>query len=156
MALVITGLIIGNKFNVGSNQGEARKMLNEVWEVLDEVLNGILFLLIGLSIHLLEFNTTYLILGLVSILVVLFARFISVILPVSLLKHQENKTLVTAKILTWGGLRGGISLALAMSLPALTSNEVILFITYTVVIFSVLIQGLSVGTVVKKLGLNNK
>ncbi|MBL4708556.1 MAG: sodium:proton antiporter [Flavobacteriales bacterium] len=156
LALVVTGLIIGNKFNVVSNQGEARKMLNSTWEVLDEVLNGILFLLIGLSIHLLEFDTKYLILGLIAIVVVLLARFISVILPISLLKHQESKTMPTAKILTWGGLRGGISLALAMSLPALTSNEVILFITYILVIFSIIVQGLSIGKVVKLLGLTKK
>ena len=154
LALVVTGLIIGNKFHLESNQGEAQKMMNEVWEVLDEVLNGILFLLIGLSLHLLDFNSAYFILGLLSILVVLLARFTSVVLPISLLKHQENKTLPTAIILSWGGLRGGISLALAMSLPALSSNEVILFITYAVVIFSVLVQGLSIGKLVKGLKIN--
>ena len=153
LALVVTGLIIGNKFNIASNQGEARKMLNSTWEVLDEVLNGILFLLIGLSVHLLDFNDKYLILGLIAIVIVLLARFASVILPISLLKHQESKPLPTAMMLTWGGLRGGISLALAMSLPAFTSNEVILFITYIIVFFSITVQGLSIGKVVKKLGL---
>lgn len=156
LAMVVTGLIIGNKFHLESNHKEAQKMMNEVWEVLDEVLNGILFLLIGLSMHLLDYNKDYLILGIVAIFIVLLARFVSVLLPISLLKHQESKPLPTASILTWGGLRGGISLALAMSLPAMTSNEVILFITYMVVIFSVLVQGLSIGKLVSILGLNSK
>lgn len=153
LALVVTGLIIGNKFNVASNQGESRKMLNSTWEILDEVLNGILFLLIGLSVHLLEFDNKYLILGLFAIEIVLLARFVSVALPISLLKHQENKPLPTAMMLTWGGLRGGISLALAMSLSDFTSNEVILFVTYMIVLFSITVQGLSIGKVVKKWGL---
>jgi len=151
LAMVVTGLIIGNKFNVASNEGEARKLLNDIWKVLDEVLNGVLFLLIGLFIHLLEFQIEYLLLGLIAIIVVLIARYISVLAPISLLKHQGNKFKVTT-ILSWGGLRGGISLALAMSLPNMTSNNLILFITYTVVLFSILFQGLSIGKLVKRLG----
>jgi CPA1 family monovalent cation:H+ antiporter len=152
LAMVVTGLIIGNKFNVKENIGEARSLLNNTWEVLDEVLNGILFLLIGLYIHILEFNLTFFYLGLASIGVVLIARFISVFIPISLLNHQGDK-LKTTTILSWGGLRGGISLALAISLPLGTSNELVLFITYTVVIFSVIIQGLSIGRLVKKINI---
>jgi len=154
LAMVVTGLIIGNKFNVNSNKGEARELMNSTWEVLDDALNGILFLLIGLSIHLLEFDSSLLILGIIAIVVVLVARFTSVILPISLLKHQGDKMKVTS-ILTWGGLRGGISLALAMSLPEGVSNNAILFITYTVVIFSILVQGLSIGKLVKRLHQNS-
>ncbi len=152
LAMVVTGLIIGNKFNVKENIGEARSLLNNTWEVLDEVMNGILFLLIGLYIHILEFNLTFFYLGLASIVVVLIARFISVFIPISLLRHQGDK-LKTTTVLSWGGLRGGISLALAISLPLGTSNELILFITYTVVIFSVLFQGLSIGSLVKKINI---
>lgn len=153
LAMVVAGLIIGNKFNVNSNEGTTRKTFNEVWEILDETLNGVLFLLIGLAAHLLEFNGKYLILGLVAILIVLLSRFISVILPFSLLKHIEHSSLKTVTLLTWGGLRGGISLALALSLPTAegSSNEVIFFITYTVVLFSIVVQGLSIGKLVQKL-----
>ena len=153
LAMVVAGLIIGNKFNISSNKGETRKTFNEVWEVLDETLNGILFLLIGLAAHLLDFNGKYLILGLIAIVIVLFSRFVSVIIPFSLLKHKDGSTMKTVSLLSWGGLRGGISLALALSIPVVDGevNEVLLFITYTVVLFSVVVQGLSIGQLVKKL-----
>jgi CPA1 family monovalent cation:H+ antiporter len=153
LAMVVAGLIIGNKFNISSNEGTTRKTFNDVWEILDETLNGVLFLLIGLAAHLLEFNGKYLALGLVAILIVLFSRFISVLLPFSLLKQAEQSKIKTVSLLTWGGLRGGISLALALSLPAESggSNEIIFFITYTVVLFSIVFQGLSIGKLVKKL-----
>jgi CPA1 family monovalent cation:H+ antiporter len=144
-------MFIGNKFNVNSNRGETRKAFNEIWEVLDDVFNGILFVLIGLAIHLLEFNNKYLILGIITIFIVLIARFISVFLPYSLLKHSENSPIKTVTILTWGGLRGGISIALALSLMDNQSSEIILYITYIVVIFSIIVQGLSIGAFVKKL-----
>lgn len=151
LAMVIAGLIIGNKFNIASNTGPARKMLNEVWEVIDEILNGILFLLIGLVVHLLVLEMSYFLLGIVAIVLVLLARFISVFLPFSLLRHQNGPKLPMVAILTWGGLRGGISLALVLSLPENTSNEVLLFITYSIVLFSIGVQGLTLGKLVKKL-----
>lgn len=153
LAMVVAGLIIGNKFNISSNKGETRKTFNEVWEVLDETLNGILFLLIGLAAHLLDFNEKYLILGLIAIGIVLLARFVSVIIPFSLLKHKDHSTMKTVSLLSWGGLRGGISLALALSIPIVDGevNEVLLFVTYTVVLFSVIVQGLSISQLVEKL-----
>ena len=151
LAMVVSGMIIGNKFNIASNKGEARKLLNEIWEVLDDIFNGILFVLIGLAIHLLSFDQGYFILGLLAILIVLLARFLSVFLPYSLLKHKETSPLKTVVMLTWGGLRGGISIALALSLADNTSSEIILFITYTVVLFSILVQGLSIGKLVRRL-----
>jgi len=153
LAMVVAGLIIGNKFNISSNEGPTRKTFNDVWKILDETLNGILFLLIGLTAHLLEFNGKYLVLGLIAILIVLFSRFISVILPFSLIKQKEQSKIKTVTLLTWGGLRGGISLALALLLPVEPdgSNEIVLFITYIVVLFSIFFQGLSIGKLVKKL-----
>lgn len=151
LAMVVSGMVIGNKINIASNKGMTRKMLNNIWEVLDEVFNAILFVLIGLSIHLLKFDSLYLTLGFLSIFVVLLARFISVLLPYSLLKHEESKPIKTVAILTWGGLRGGISIALALSLSEDLSAEIILYITYVVVLVSVLVQGLSVGKVAKKI-----
>lgn len=151
LAMVVCGIFIGNKINIASNKGDTRKMLNEIWEILDDVFNGILFVLIGLSIHLLNFEINYLILGAITVIIVLFARFISVLLPYSLLKHDEGTPLKTVAVLTWGGLRGGISIALALSLADDLSSEIILYITYVVVLFSILVQGLSIGKFAKKL-----
>jgi CPA1 family monovalent cation:H+ antiporter len=147
LAMVVAGLIIGNKFNLESNNGKAQKSLQEIWEVLDESFNGILFLLIGVVAHLLIFNGKYLALGVIAFVVVLVARFISVLLPFSLLKHSAHTTFKTVSLLSWGGLRGGISLALALSLPVAAdgSNELIFFITYVVVLLSIVLQGLSIG-----------
>ncbi len=151
LAMVVAGMIIGNKFNVNSNKGETRKVFNEIWEVLDDVFNGILFVLIGLAIHLLTFERSHLILGIISIFIVLIARFVSVLLPYSLLKHNESSPIKTVFTLTWGGLRGGISIALALSLTDSASSEIILYITYIVVLFSIIVQGLSIGVFVKNI-----
>jgi len=151
LAMVVAGLLIGNKIDVSEDSNPVQKAINSFWEILDDVFNGILFVLIGLAIHLLDFNTSYIILGAIAILIVLLARFISVFLPYSLLKHEEKKPIKTVAILTWGGLRGGISIALALSLNNTSSGSLILHITYVVVLFSIIVQGLSIGSFVKKL-----
>ncbi len=151
LAMVVAGLLIGNKVLVNDDKNPVQKAINSFWEILDDVFNGILFVLIGLAIHLLEFNTSYILLGILAILIVLLARFISVLLPYSLLKHEEEKPIKTITILTWGGLRGGISIALALSLNKDLSGDLILHITYIIVLFSIIVQGLSIGRVVKKL-----
>jgi CPA1 family monovalent cation:H+ antiporter len=150
LAMVVAGLFVGNKINISDNKSDVQKALNEFWEILDDIFNGILFVLIGLAIHLLEFNKLYLMLGILAILIVLFARVVSVFLTYSLLKHEESKPIKTIAILSWGGLRGGISIALALSLSDALSGELILYITYVVVLFSIIVQGLSIGNVVKK------
>ncbi len=151
LAMVVAGIFLGNKINIASNKGMTRKMLNDIWEILDDVFNGILFVLLGLSIHLLKFDMHYLTLGVIAIVVVLLARFISVLLPYSLLKHEESTPLKTVAVLTWGGLRGGISIALALSLADDLSSEVLIYITYVVVLFSILAQGLTIGEFAKKI-----
>ncbi len=151
LAMVVAGLYVGNKINISDNKSDVQKALNEFWEILDDVFNGILFVLIGLAMHLLEFNKSYLLLGIIAIIIVLFARVVSVFLPYSLLKHKESKPIKTIAILSWGGLRGGISIALALSLSDALSGELILYITYVIVLFSIIVQGLSIGNVVKKL-----
>ena len=151
LAMVVSGIVIGNKINIASNKGATRKLLNDIWEILDDVFNGILFVLIGLSIHLLKFDIDYLTLGLLAIIIVLITRFVSVLLPYSFLKHKESTPFKTVSILTWGGLRGGISVALALSLTDNTSSEIILYMTYTIVLFSIIVQGLSIGALVKKI-----
>jgi CPA1 family monovalent cation:H+ antiporter len=151
LAMVVAGLFIGNKINVNEDKNPVQKAINSFWEILDDVFNGVLFVLIGLAIHLLNFNIDYIILGVLAILIVLLSRFASVLLPYSLLKHDEKNPIKTITILTWGGLRGGISIALALSLNEELSGDLILHITYIIVLFSIIIQGLSIGKVVKKL-----
>lgn len=153
LAMVVAGLIIGNKLNLNAmNAPKAINLLNEIWEVLDEVLNGILFVLIGLSLHLLKFDKLTIILGLSAIVIVLLSRFIAVFSTYSLLKHKDDMLPIsTVKMLTWGGLRGGISIALALSLGNYPYGTTIIAVTYIVVLFSILVQGLSIGKLVKKL-----
>ena len=151
LAMVVAGLYIGNKIAAPSFAAPARKLIHTIWEMIDETLNAVLFVLIGLVIYTLEFQVQYLVLGLLAVIIVLLARFISVGLPYSLLKPTEDKPIKTVAMLTWGGLRGGISVALALSLTPEFSREPILFITYTVVIFSILFQGLSISKLVKAL-----
>ncbi|WP_299148521.1 sodium:proton antiporter [uncultured Dokdonia sp.] len=149
LAMVVAGLLIGNRIHINEDKNPIQKAINSFWEILDEVFNGILFVLMGLAIHLLEFNSNYFLLGVMAILIVLFARFCSVFLPYSLLKHYEKKPIKTIAILTWGGLRGGISIALALSLGDELSKDLILHITYIVVLFSIIVQGLSIGVFAK-------
>ncbi len=151
LAMVVAGLLIGNKVHINDHKSKISIAINEFWKILDDVFNGILFVLIGLAIHLLEFNISYLTLGIITIVIVLLARFISVFLPYSLLKHEEEKPMKTITILTWGGLRGGISIALALSLSEALSSELIVYITYVVVLFSIIAQGLSIGMLAKKI-----
>ena len=152
LAMVVAGLLIGNKININAtNKNELQKILNEFWEILDDIFNGILFVLIGLAVHLLEFNQSYSILGLIATVIVLLSRYISVFIPYSLLKHTESSSNKTVAVLTWGGLRGGISIALALSLSNDLSSDIILYITFVVVLFSIIVQGLSIGAFVKKL-----
>lgn len=151
LAMVVAGLYIGNQVATPGFAAPARKLIHTIWEMIDETLNAVLFVLIGLVIYTLDFQPKYLLLGLLAIVTVLIARFISVGLPYSLLKPTEDQPMKTVTMLTWGGLRGGISVALALSLTEEFSREIILFITYTVVIFSIIFQGLSIGKLVKLL-----
>jgi len=151
LAMVVAGLFIGNGLNSDVFKKESRNLMNGIWSVLDESLNGVLFVLIGLSLHLLEINGRLISLGLLSILIVLIARTIAVVIPASLLHYDQKKFWSNSGILIWGGLRGGISLALAMSLSDKFYGQEIFVVTFVVVIFSILVQGLSLGAVVKRL-----
>lgn len=151
LAMVAAGLLIGNKIHIDEKCRPIQKTMTNFWEILDETFNGVLFVLIGLAIHLLVFKVDYILLGLAAIVIVLLSRFVSVTLPYSILRHQESKPIKTIALLSWGGLRGGISMALALSLLDDQSSELILFITYSVVLFSILVQGLSIGAFAKKL-----
>lgn len=153
LAMVVAGLFIGNRLDTRRDIAPGTVMLlNEVWEVLEDVLNGILFVLIGLALHLLVFDIAIILLGLVGIVIVLFSRFIAIKATYSLLKHEDdNMPNSTVKVLAWGGLRGGISIALALSLSESEYGTIIIIITYIVVLFSILVQGLTIEKLVKKL-----
>jgi CPA1 family monovalent cation:H+ antiporter len=128
---------------------KTREHIDTFWELIDEILNAILFVLIGLEIIVLTFNQQYLLAGGLLAIVVLIARLISVGLLINLLKLRNSFHPHVVKILTWGGLRGGISVALALSLPAGQERDLILAVTYVIVILSIVIQGLTIGRLVK-------
>lgn len=152
LAMVVAGLYIGHQIKKSHFHLETKKNLVGFWHILDESLNGVLFVFLGLAIHLIDVqNKSFLIFALLSIVLVLAARFISVFLPYSLLNHKEHSWHKTVLVLTWGGLRGGISLALAFSLEPEYSRNTLLLCTYTIVIFSILVQGLSISKLVKKM-----
>ena len=151
LAMVVAGIITGNKVKDEALSHISRDYLGKFWELIDEILNAVLFLLIGLEMLVIKINGTILIIGSISILVVLFARWVSVFFPILLLRYKITFEHNAVAILTWGGLRGGLSVALALSLsPAMHRDEFVL-ITYIIVIFSILVQGLTIGRVTKKL-----
>jgi CPA1 family monovalent cation:H+ antiporter len=125
--------------------------LSKFWEMVDEILNAILFLLIGLEMMVVKINSSIVMIGALMTVVVLLARWISVMIPVQVLAKWINIEKHAVTILTWGGLRGGISVALALSLPTGFYREEFVAITYIIVIFSILVQGLSIGKVAQKL-----
>lgn len=150
LAVVVAGLFIGNKGRSEAMSDETVEYLDKFWELVDESLNALLFVLIGLEMVVVEFLHDYWIAGLVGIVIALSARFVSVYIPILALRRAVNFMPRTPMIMTWGGLRGGISIALALSLTADMNKDLILSITYCIVIFSILIQGLSLGTMVKR------
>ena len=152
IAVVVAGLLIGNHGRSFAMSDTTRDHLDTFWELVDEILNAVLFVLIGLEIMVLKFTYLELAAGFLAIPLVLLARFISVFMPVTFLRSFHTFSPHVIKILTWAGLRGGISVALALSLPAGPEREVILTLTYTVVVFSILVQGLTIGKLIKKTG----
>ena len=149
IAIVVAGLLIGNTGRKHAMSDKTREHLDNFWELIDEILNAILFVLIGLELLVLTFNPQYLWAGLVMVPIVILARFIAVGVPISLMKLRTTFTPKIVRILTWGGLRGGISIALALTLPAGETREAILVITYIIVIFSIIVQGLTISKLIE-------
>ncbi len=148
IAMVVAGIFIGNRGRLFAMSDKTREHLDSFWELMDEILNAVLFLLIGLEVLVITTKGSYLIAGLVMIPVVLLARFISVGLPVTFMRRIRDFSPNAVKIMTWGGLRGGISVALALSIPSGPEKEAILTVTYIIVVFSILVQGLTIQRLV--------
>jgi len=149
IAVVITGLLIGNKGAEFAMSERTRTYLFGFWEMVDEILNSVLFLLIGLEILVLGISPKFGLIMLLCIPLVLLARFAAVSVPMRFLGLFKSFTKGAIPVLTWGGVRGGISVALALSLPPVEYKPVILAATYGVVVFSIIVQGLTVKSVVK-------
>lgn len=151
IAMVIAGLVLANHRPKHAMSATTREHLDQFWELLDELLNAVLFVLLGLEVLVVRFGASELIAGLCAIPLVLGARFVAVALPVTVLRPFRTFSPGVVRILTWGGLRGGISVALVLALPAGPERELLLPITYCVVLFSLVVQGLTVGRYARRL-----
>jgi CPA1 family monovalent cation:H+ antiporter len=151
IAMVVAGLLIGNQGRAFAMSDVTREHLDAFWELVDEILNALLFLLIGLEIQVIPFDRGYVIAGIAAIGVALLARWASVGLTIGALRPLRSFSPGAVRILTWGGLRGGISVALALSLPLGPHRDVILVMTYIVVVFSIIVQGLSLRKIVNRI-----
>lgn len=149
IAVVIAGLMIGNKGAQTAMSEHTRQYLFGFWEMIDEILNSVLFLLIGLEILVLGLVPEYALIGAVAIPLVLLARLCAVFIPMKVIGTFKNFTKGAVPVLTWGGVRGGISVALALSLPDNEYKPLILTATYAVVVFSIIVQGLTIKKVVE-------
>ncbi|HXV75036.1 MAG TPA: sodium:proton antiporter [Candidatus Polarisedimenticolaceae bacterium] len=156
IAMVVAGLFIGNHGRAFGMSERTREHLDAFWEMLDELLNALLFVMIGLELLVLDVERVYLAIGLVAIAIVLLARTVSVAVPISAIRAFRPIEAQTIRVLSWAGIRGGISIALALGLPASPARDLILVVTYTVVVFSILVQGLTVGRVVRWVTANTR
>ena len=151
IAIVVAGLLTGSVLREHAMSDQTRQSVDDFWELLDEILNVILFALIGLEMLIIPFELQWLWAGLALIPIIVIVRVIAVGLPVQLIRLKRTLAPHLVKILAWGGLRGGISVALALSLPAGEPRDLILFLTYIIVVFSIVVQGLTIGPFIKTL-----
>ena len=150
LAMVVVGLMIGNQGRALAMSDTTRRYLDMFWELIDQILNAVLFVLMGMEVLLVTFTISGLVATCVAVVVTLLARALIVGLPVALLPRAFNLPDGSWKVLTWGGLRGGISVALALSLPAGSERDTVAALTYGVVAFSILVQGLTIGYATRK------
>lgn len=151
LAMVIAGLIIGNFGKSVDMSEQTRDYLGKFWELIDEIMNAILFLFIGFELLLLPNISEQLVLGIVAIFIVLFSRMLSILIPVKSILRTNTYSRGSLIVMVWGGIRGGVSIALVLSMPAGEWKDLFLEITYIVVLFSIVVQGLTVGKLANKL-----
>jgi CPA1 family monovalent cation:H+ antiporter len=150
LSMIVAGLLLGNRGRRYAMSDETRERLDVFWELVDAFLNAILFVLIGLEVVALDFDRPSFAAGLVAIPLVVGTRFLTIGLLVGLLRHWQDFEPHAVKILTWSGLRGGISVALALSLPHSSQRDLFVATTYVVVAFSILVQGLTLGALLRR------
>ena len=151
LAMVVAGLLTGNPARNHAMSAKTRESLDTFWEMIDEILNAVLFLLIGLELLILTFSLNAMFVGLILIPICLAARYTATLVPVKLLRKHKEFSPGVVKILTWGGIRGGISVALALAIPsAIEGRDTILLVTYIIVIFSIAVQGLTLKGLIQR------
>ena len=151
LAMVVAGLFIGNRGSAEAMSEETNDYVHKFWEMIDEIMNAILFVLIGLELLLIPFELSFLYVGLIFILIILIARFLSLTIPSAIFRFSYEFPKSTYLLMTWGGLRGGISIALALSLTEGMQRNLIVSITYIIVLFSIIVQGLTLNKLVERL-----
>lgn len=149
LAMVVMGLVIGNHGRALAMSDITRRYVDMFWELVDEILNAVLFVLIGMEVLLIAFSMSVVTAGAVAIAVTLIARAVTVGLPVFAVGRRFGLPKGAGRVLVWGGLRGGISVALALAMPEGPYRDTVLALTYCVVVFSILVQGLTIGRVVR-------
>ncbi|MDF1761141.1 MAG: sodium:proton antiporter [Coxiellaceae bacterium] len=149
LAMVVAGIYLGHQARRGDFGKSTVEAMDVFWELIDEILNAVLFLLIGLELLTLNIHGKQMIAVFAAIPIVLLVRLITVAIPMRALKHRGKTAPYTISILTWGGLRGGLAVALALSLPAGSDRHLILAMTYAIVAFAVIVQGLSIKSLVR-------
>jgi CPA1 family monovalent cation:H+ antiporter len=152
LAMVVMGLLIGNFKKEKSMSSVTKEYVNKFWELMDVILNAILFIIIALVIVVIDFQPIFFLLGLAGIVIVLLSRIFVVYLPNLMAPKLMELTKQESKLMVWGGLRGGLSIALVLSLPESESKNMLTIVTYMCVLFSILIQGLTIGKLAKKGG----
>lgn len=156
LAMVVAGIMTGNRGRARAMSDITRDYLSKFWEVTDEILNAILFLLIGLELVIVTFEVNYIIIGLLTAILIVIVRFGVLYSTATTFGFIKQLGPGTLKIMAWGGLRGGISIALALSLPTSPYKNIIVSVTFVIVLFSIVVQGLTIGSLIKKLAQQTK